>query len=596
MVTESTKTVLRGGEFIVKESKFSEIYIPEQITEEQRMFRDMALDFIKNRVWPNVDRIDKQDWDFNVSLLNEAGELGLLGAALPEEYNGMGISFIADTYLSEVLGQSHSFSVSLAAHTGIGTLPILYYGTAEQKAQYLPKLATGEWKAAYCLTEPGSGSDALSAKSKAVMNAEGTHYVLNGQKMWITNSGFANVFIVFAQIDGDKFTGFIVDAKSPGISLGNEEDKMGIKGSSTRQVFFNDVLVPKENVLGNIGEGHKIAFNVLNIGRFKLGAMTAGGAKKAISVTVNYANERIQFKVPISSFGAIKHKLAEQAIKTWVTESAVFRIAGYIQDKIDELVGQGVDAAQAKLRAAEEYSIECALIKVMGSETVDYVTDEAVQVFGGTGFSEEYPVARAYRDSRINRIFEGTNEINRLLAVAQLLKKALRGTIDLVTPGMAIQKELMSIPTFSNDDESFFAAEKLALRQAKKALLMVSGAAGMKYMRELENQQELLMNAADVMLEIFACESAVLRTEKLVDLRGEAACQSEIDMTRVYLSDALERMYCSGKHAVAAFAEGDELRMMMMGLKRFTKYDTYNTIAARRRIADKLIEANEYCF
>jgi len=596
MIEQATKTVLKGGEFLVKESHPSDIYIPEQITEEQRMYREMALEFVKNRIWPNIVRIDKQDWEFNVGLLNEAGELGLLGAALPEEYGGMGISFITDTYISEIIGQTHSFSVSIAAHTGIGTLPILYYGTEAQKRQYLPKLATGEWKAAYCLTEPGSGSDALSAKTKAILNAEGTHYVLNGQKMWITNSGFANVFIVFAQIDGSKFTGFIVDAKSPGICLGNEEDKMGIKGSSTRQVFFNEVMVPAENVLGVIGEGHKIAFNVLNIGRFKLGVMTAGGAKKAISVTVNYANERVQFKVPISSFGAIKHKLAEQAIKTWVTESTVYRLAGYIQDKIDELTAQGIDAAQAKLKAAEEYSIECALIKVLGSETVDYVVDEAVQVFGGTGFSEEYPVARAYRDSRINRIFEGTNEINRLLAVAQLLKKALRGSIDLITPGMAIQKELMSIPTFSHDDDSFFAAEKLALRHAKKALIMVSGAAGMKYMRKLENEQELLMNAADVMIDIFACESAILRTQKLVERRGEAACQSEIDMTRVYLSDALERMFCSGKHAVAAFAEGDELRMMMIGLKRFTKYDTYNTIAARRRIADKMIEANEYCF
>jgi alkylation response protein AidB-like acyl-CoA dehydrogenase len=474
-------------------------------------------------------------------------------------------------------------------------LPILYYGTEAQKVKYLPGLGNGSIKAAYCLTEPGSGSDALAAKTKAVL--DGDEWVLNGQKMWITNAGFADIFTVFAKVDGEHFTGFIVEAGTPGITLGDEEVKLGIKGSSTRQVFFENVRIPKDNLLGEIGKGHKIAFNVLNIGRYKLGAMVMGGSKRSIEVAVKYANERHQFGVPISSFGAIKHKLAEMAIKTYATESATYRISDLIADKIAELVATGLTKPEAKLIAAEEYNIECAILKVLGSEVLDYVVDEAVQIFGGTGYSEEYPVASMYRDARINRIFEGTNEINRMLAVGQMMKKALKGELDLMTPAMKIQEELMAIPDFSDDDsDDPFFADKKAVSNAKKAILMAAGSAAKKFMMELESQQEILMNLADMAIDVFTMESALLRTEKRVSLKGMADSEMQILMMRTYLSDAMERINIAGKHALCGFAEGDELRMMMIGLKRFTKYEPFNTIAARQKIADVIIEANTYPF
>lgn len=590
------KTTLKGGEFLIKETPANTVFIKDEISDEQKMFLQTAGDFVDQRVAPNVKAIDKGAHDITLGLLKESADLGLLGAAVPEEYGGMETDLATDTVINEELGRGHSFTAAFAAHTGIGTLPILYFGTEEQKTKYLPGLASSELKAAYCLTEPGSGSDALGAKTKAVLSEDGKYYVLNGQKMWITNGGFADIFTVFAKIDGEKFTGFIVDAKSEGISLGSEEDKLGIKGSSTRQVFFNNVKVPVENVLGEIGKGHKIAFNVLNIGRYKLGVLALGGSKATASIATKYANERIQFNVPISSFGAIKHKLGEMAIKTYVAESVTYRIAGLIDDKIAELVAKGTDKVQAKLIAAEEYSIECALIKVFNSEVLDYVVDEGVQVFGGTGFSEEYPVARAYRDSRINRIFEGTNEINRLLSVGQLVKKAMKGEIDLFTPAMAVQKELMSVPDFGAGEDGFFAAEKKALQNAKKAILMTAGAAVQKYMQNLEKEQEILMNVADMLIEVYAAESVLLRVEKLVGIKGEEAVALQIDIAKTYLSDALERINLSGKHAITAFNDGDTLRIMLMGLKRFTKYEPINTIAARRRVADKLIEENQYAF
>ncbi len=598
-VTEEKKQMLKGGEFLIKESVAQDIFTPEDLNDEQRMFGDMLREFIKNRIHPNVEKIDKQEEGLMETLLNESAELGLLGATLPEEYDGMGVSLNTETLLSETLGTSHSFGVAVAAHTGIGTLPILYFGTEEQKKKYLPGLATGKLKAAYCLTEPGSGSDALAAKTKATLTKDGKHYIIEGQKMWITNSGFADLFIVFAQVDGDKFTGFIIDAKAKNINLGAEEDKMGIKGSSTRQVFFEGVKIPAENVLGQIGKGHRIAFNVLNIGRYKLCAMVMGGCKAGIEHATKYANERHQFGVPISSFGAIKHKLAEMTIRTYACESATYRVSGLITDTVQNMVdtGESKNRAEAKLSVAEEYAVECAILKVLGSEVLDYVVDEAVQVYGGTGFSEEYPVARAYRDARINRIFEGTNEINRLLAVGMILKRALKGQLDLMSPMMAIQKELTSIPTFgSSSNGELFAAEKKAIANAKKCILMVAGSAVQKFQAKLEQQQEILMNLADMAIYTFAAESTLLRTEKMISVKGEEACSLHTDITKVYLTNALEQINLHGKHAICGFAKGDSQRMMLMGLKRFTKYEPFNVIAARQRIADALIEANGNCF
>lgn len=587
--------LLKGGQFIVKESSYEDVFIPEEFSEEQIMFRDSVRDFVANEIAPNLDRLDKMEEGLAVAKLNMAGELGLLGTAIPEEFGGSAMDFNTNSILVEQMGAAHGFSVTLGAHIGIGTLPILYFGTDAQKQKYLPKLATGELKASYCLTEPGSGSDALSAKTKAMLSEDGSHYVLNGQKMWITNAGFADVFIVFAQENGTNFTGFIVEKTMEGVKLGAEEQKLGIKCSSTRQVFFENVKVPKENVLGEIGKGHKIAFNILNIGRYKLAAGVTGGAKKACDVAIKYANERIQFKVPISSFGAIKHKIAEMAIRLWTTESAVYRTSNMIDQKEKELHAAGKANSESLLGAAEEYAIECAMLKVIASETLDFVVDEALQIYGGMGYSEEAPAARAYRDARINRIFEGTNEINRLLTLDMLIKRAMKGQIDLLTPAMAIQKELMSIPDFGMPDtEDIFYQEKKAIVNAKKGLLMVAGAAVQKLMMQLEKEQEILMNAADVMNDIFVMESALLRTQKLIAKKGVENCQMYIDITKVFISDAMERININGKHAIVAFADGDELRMMLMGLKRFTKHDAINTNKLRRNIADKLIEANGY--
>ncbi len=596
MSTERNKNLI-GGEFLIKNQDAQSTFVPEEINEEQKMFREMTRDFLEKEVNHLRAKIDKQLENPHLipELMEKAADLGMLSAALPEEYGGMAVDFNTESVLSEELGKSQSFSVALAAHTGIGTLPILYYGTEEQKEKYLPGLGNGSIKAAYCLTEPDSGSDALAAKTKAIL--DGDEWVITGQKMWITNAGFADLFTVFAQVDGNKFTAFLVEQGAPGLTLGDEEVKLGIKGSSTRQVFFENVRVPKNNLLGEIGKGHKIAFNVLNIGRYKLGAMVMGGSKKSIDIAVKYANERHQFGAPISSFGAIQHKIGEMTIKTFATESATYRISGMIQEKISELVASGTEKPLAKLLAAEEYNIECAILKVLGSETLDYVVDESVQIFGGTGYSEEYPVASMYRDSRINRIFEGTNEINRMLAVGQLMKKALKGELDLMGPAMQIQEELMEIPDFGDEgDGSALYQERKSIVQAKKAILMVAGAAAKKYMMELEKQQEILINLADMVIDVFTAESTLLRTEKLIALKGEEACEYQIAMTQCFTNDAMERVYLAGKHALAAFAKDDMLVMMHMGLKRFTKYPMINIIALRKKIAEKVISENEYCF
>ncbi len=591
------KELLKGGGFLIKESKPESVFIPEDITEEQKMMAEMVGEFLEKEIWPNLDAIDKQssDHQLTIQLLNKAGELGLLGTAIPEEYGGLGEDFNTNTILAMAMGPSHSFGVSFAAHTGIGTLPILYYGTEEQKKKYLPKLVTGEWKSAYCLTEPTSGSDALSAKTTATLSDDGNYYILNGQKMWITNGGFADILITFAQVDGDKFTCFIIPTDSEGFTKGEEENKLGIKGSSTRALFLDNVKVPKENILGEIGKGHYVAFNILNIGRFKLGAMTTGGAKRFISIAVQYANERKQFGKTIASFGAIKHKLAEMAVKTFVSEAAILRTSGLIDDMVKKLMSEGMAYSDALIKAAEEYAIESSIMKVFGSEMLDFVVDEVVQVFGGYGYSEEYPAARAYRDSRINRIFEGTNEINRLLIVDMLVKRSMKGRIDLMGPAMGVQKELMSIPSFGEEPEGTLAKELKAINNAKKAILMIAGSAVQKFMQKLADEQEIIMNITDMLIEVFVSESAILRTQKLALQNVESAAPF-VEMTMIYVSDALERINNYGKHAISAFAEGDELKMLLLGLKRFTKFDPVNTIKLRRSIADKLIEANEYCF
>jgi alkylation response protein AidB-like acyl-CoA dehydrogenase len=595
MATTTNTGKIRGGEYVIKETEASSIFIPEEFDEEQKMMADMARDFINTEVIPNLEKIDKQEPGVVEKLLDKAGELGLLATSIPEEYQGFGKDFNTSLLLTEIVGAGHSFAVALAAHTGIGTLPILYFGTPEQKKKYLAKLATGEWKASYCLTEPGSGSDALAAKTKAVLSPDKKHYILNGQKMWITNAGFANVFIVFAQIDGDKFTGFIVE-KGEGLTLGNEEHKMGIKGSSTRQVFLNDCKVPVENLLGEIGKGHLIAFNILNIGRIKLAAAALGASKRTSTLSIQYAKERNQFKQPIANFGAIQYKLAEQAIRIYASESAMYRAGADIDHAEQEQIKQGKSFEQALLSAAQEFAIECAILKVAGSEALDYVVDEGVQIFGGYGFSADYPMDRAYRDSRINRIFEGTNEINRMLTMDMFLKKAMKGELDLMGPAMAVQKELMAIPDFGAEETGLFAEEKKAVKNMKKALLMLAGAAAQKFMEKLAHEQEILMNLADIAIHIYVTESAILRSEKLAGIKGEAAVKEQIAMAKVCTFDACDKVNIAGKNAINAMAEGDMQRMMLMGLKRFTKIAPLNTKDARRMIAAKLIDANQYCF
>lgn len=594
MSTAIKQSVLKGGEWLIKESAAGDTFIPEDFSEEQQMVKDMCLSFLDTEVLPILDRIDKLEPGLMPSLVAKAGEQGLLGASIPEQYGGLGKDFITSNLVSEALGGGHSFSVAVSAHAGIGTLPILYFGTEAQKQKYIPKLATGEWKGAYGLTEPGSGSDALGAKTTAKLSADGKYYVLNGQKIWITNGGFADVYTVFAKVDGDKFTAFIVERGFPGFTQGPEEHKMGIKGSSTVQLYFEECKVPVENVLGEIGRGHIIAFNILNIGRLKLCAAALGGAKRAATTSIQYATTREQFKTPIANFGAIKQKLAEMAVQLWVCESALYRVARWIDDKEKSELEAGKPFNEALLGAAEEYAIECAMLKVLGSEVLDFVVDEGVQVHGGIGFSDEVVISKAYRDSRINRIYEGTNEINRLLTVDMVLKRAMKGRLDLMGPAMNVQKELMSIPDFGSGDEESFAKEKKLIANFKKAILMTAGAAVQKLMMKIEHEQEILMHIADMAIYTFAAESALLRVMKLVESRGEAATAFELDIIRTYLYDAADKINKHGKDAINAFAEGDEQRMMLLGLKRFTKAEPFNSKEARRRIADKLISLNKY--
>jgi alkylation response protein AidB-like acyl-CoA dehydrogenase len=587
----------KGGEFIIKDTEAADIFIPEEFDEEQLMIKKTCEDFLQAEVSPNLDRIDKLEEGLMPSLLDKAGELGLLAVSIPEEYGGFGKNFNTSMLVADIVGAGHSFAVAISAHTGIGTLPILYYGNEAQKTKYIPKLASGEWKASYCLTEPNSGSDANSGRTKAVLNKEGTHYLITGQKMWITNGGFADIFIVFAKIEDDEnLTAFIVEKTFGGITMNPEEHKMGIKGSSTRQVFFNDCPVPVENMLSDRQNGSKIAVNILNIGRIKLGAAAIGSSRAVIDKSINYANERVQFKLQISKFGAIRYKLAEMATRNFAIESACYRAGQNIDDAYDALVAEGMETGKAKLKSTEEFAVECAILKVWGSEMLDYVVDEGVQVYGGMGYSAEAPMDRAYRDSRINRIFEGTNEINRLLIVDMLLKRALKGELDLMTPAQAVASELMSIPEFGEEDDSLFSAEKKTLKNLKKAGLMIAGSAVQKLMMSLAKEQEILMNIADIIGAVYVVESTILRVEKLVKARGEEAVQGQLDMMSIYLQEAVDSVYLAGKEALNSFAEGDELNMMLVGLRRFTKVAPYNIKDARQRVAKQLIEANKYCY
>ncbi len=588
---------IKGGEFIIRDVDCNDIFTPEDYTEEQSMIAQMCLDFIQKNIIPNLDKIDSLEEGLMPSLLEKAGELGLLSMSVPENYGGMGMDFPTSLLATEYTGRGHSFSVAYGAHTGIGTLPILYYGTEEQKNKYIPKLASGEWKAAYCLTEPGSGSDANSGKTRAVLSDDGSTYTINGQKMWITNGGFADVFTVFAKIgDDENLTAFIIDAHADGVSLNPEEKKMGIKGSSTRQVFFNDVVIPAENLLGERNKGFKIALNILNIGRIKLAGGVLGGCKEAVNHSVKYANERAQFGRPIAKYGAIRHKIGEQIIKTFSLESAVYRLAFDIDNAIQSLISEGMEKGQATLKGIEEFAPECAMLKVIGSEALDYCVDEGVQIHGGMGFSAESAVERGYRDARINRIFEGTNEINRLLTVDMILKRAMKGKLDLMGPAMAVANELMSIPDFDEPTGELFEAEKKYLKNFKKTLLMVAGTAVQKLMASLSKEQEVLMNIADIANEIYVAESTLLRVEKMVKSKGEEASAIYIDIARAYIFDAADRINKSGKDALMSFVEADELTMMLMGLKRFTKVAPFNMVQARRNIAAIAIEKNEYCF
>lgn len=590
---------IQGGEFLVRETLAQDIFIPEQFTEEQRMMAQACQDFIDTEINPYVEEIDSMKNPALVpSIFKKAGALGLLGISVPEEYGGMGMSFNTSMLIADIIGGAGSFSTTYGAHTGIGTLPILYYGTEVQKQKYLPKLSSGEWAACYCLTEPDAGSDANSGKTKAVLSSDGQHYLLTGQKMWISNAGFADLFIVFAKIGDDKnLTAFIIEKTFGGITMNEEEKKMGIKGSSTRQVFFNDCPVPVENMLSDRQNGFKIAVNILNIGRVKLGAGVLGGVRTVISQAINYSTERKQFGVSINTFGAMKSKLAEMAARTYVTESLCYRAGQDIEDRINTYIAEGMEESEAKLKGVEAFAIECAIAKIHGSEVLDYVVDQGVQIYGGMGYSADAPMERAYRDARISRIYEGTNEINRMLMVGMLLKRAMKGEVNLFEPAMAVSKELTSVPSFESIDTSeLFASEKVVLKNLKKVFLMVGGKAAMALQAKIEDEQEVMMNLADIMTEIYATESAILRTEKLISLKGESACKNQIAMTQVYLAGAVDRINEAAKEAIASFTLGDEQKVMIMGLKRYTKSELINTKELRREVADHMISEGKYPF
>jgi alkylation response protein AidB-like acyl-CoA dehydrogenase len=585
------KQIVKGGAFLIEERTPDEIFTPEDFTEEHRMIAETTRQFIDNEVTPHIDELEHHDWALARELVKKAADLGLISANIPEEYGGLGLDQTSGALVGENIGRCASFATTLGAESGIGLLPIIYFGTEAAKQKYLPKIASGELITAYALTEAGSGSDAMAAKATARLSDDGTHYILNGEKMFITNGGFADIFIVFAKVDGDKFTAFIVE-KQDGVQPGAEEHKMGIKGSSTTPLVLTDAKAPVENMLAEVGKGAKIAFNTLNIGRFKLGAMCVGGMKLMIHEAVRYANERQQFGKSISSFGAIKSKIAEMAIRTWVGEAMTYRTLGMIEDAITD-----PNDPNAKMKAIEEYSAECSIIKVALSEYCDFVVDEMVQIYGGYGYSAHYPAERAYRDSRINRIFEGTNEINRMLIPGRLMKAALSGNLALLPAAQALMDEILTPQLASfDDDETVLATEQKLAQNAKKVALMTLGTAAQKYMMKLGEQQEILLGIADIIMDAYAMESAILRAQKLAASQGEAAAARYIDMTRVFCNDAVERIEARAKNTLAGMSEGDELRTLLAALRRFTKLTPMNTITARQRIADVLITANKWAY
>jgi len=600
-MSSTTNDILRGGQFLVRETQCENVFTPEDFSEDQIMMRDAVKEFVDREIWPNKDRFEKKDYAFTQSSMKQAGDLGFLGVTVPEAYGGLGMGFVSTMLVCDYIsGATGSFSTAFGAHTGIGTLPITLYGTEEQKKKYLPLLATGEWFGAYCLTEPGAGSDANSGKTKAVLSDDGTHYKITGQKMWISNAGFCKVFIVFARIEDDKnITGFIVENDpANGISMNEEEHKLGIRASSTRQVFFNETKVPVENMLSERGNGFKIAMNALNVGRIKLAAACLDAQRRVITNSVKYANERIQFKTPIAQFGAIKYKLAEMATNCFVGESASYRTAKNIEDRIAIRIAEGNSHQEAELKGVEEYAIECSILKVAVSEDIQNCADEGIQIFGGMGFSEDTPMEAAWRDARIARIYEGTNEINRMLSVGMLIKKGMRGHVDLLGPATAVANELTSVPSFDRPDYSvLFAEEKEMITKLKKAILMVAGSAVQKFGADFESHQQILLITSDMLIEIYMAESGILRAEKLAKTKGEAAIQEQIAMAKLYLYHAVDLVNCKGKEAVVSFTSGDEQRMMLTGLKRFTKYANEPNVAdLRTLIADKLIAENAYCF
>jgi alkylation response protein AidB-like acyl-CoA dehydrogenase len=591
--------MIKGGEFLIKDQEAKDIFILEDFGEEQLMMASATKEFVEKELDPHREQFEKKDYKLTEDCMKKAGKLGLLGIGVPTKYGGMGMPFNTSILICDrISGANGSFSTAFGAHTGIGTLPIQLYGDENQRKKYLPKLATGEWMSCYCLTEPGAGSDANSGKTKAVLTEDGKHYLITGQKIWISNAGFADVFIVFARIEDDKnITAFILEKGMEGITMGEEEHKLGLNSSSTRQVFFNEVSVSVESLLGGRGNGFKIAMNALNVGRIKLSAAVLDACRRMISLSTNYSNERIQFGVPIAKFGAIKHKLADMAVRTFAIESATYRAGAEIEKNIGRLEGEGIDHQKAHLKGIEEYAIECSIVKVLGSETIQFCSDEGIQIFGGMGYSADTPMEAAYRDARISRIYEGTNEINRMLLVGMILKKAMKGELDIMTPAMKIAEDLISIPSFERPDESkLFAVEKEHLKKLKKVILMCAGKAVEYYAMDIEKEQEVLMNLADMVIEVYTAESAILRAEKLATKNGEEQTTSQITMSKLFLYSAIKNCQKSGEEVILSFAEGDEQRMLLMGLKRFTKGYPINPKEMRRSVAAKLIEENRYCF